>query len=369
MLNRPEKAFETAMRRAHAGDQRAALRILDELLENNPYHLEARAHRALLRYLHGLYEGAAADAGVVLQVHPNDDDALALSGDCMLQLGRAAEASRFYLDAIQRNPGNRRAIGGLAMLAEGDAHDRAPEFAGRLPGNLASVIARLSASVTRPGEPLPPLLAGVLAYTIVRAARPDAVIEFGAMHGFLSLCVAQALEHGSHGHLHSVGRYTADFFGGDSEAESQNMAAVRHAAHRAGLDHRMTLHPRTDSATVMGDFVAGSTMRRMVLAHTDTQGGGAWSEFVTLVEMSRPGVSFLLVEDTANRATDAVSPVQRLRTGRYGGHVALVSLAELDTCRLWTGERLECADPPPAPSRGDSPLWRRILPGIADRSS
>ena len=121
MLNRPEKAFDTALRRAHAGDQRAALRILDELLDNNPYYLEARAQRALMRYLQGLYADAATDVAVVLQVHPNDDDALALSGDCQLQLGNSTEASRFYLDAIQRNPRNRRAMSTPGMTARNSA--------------------------------------------------------------------------------------------------------------------------------------------------------------------------------------------------------------------------------------------------------
>ena len=369
MLNRPEKAFDTALRRAHAGDQRAALRILDELLDNNPYYLEARAQRALMRYLQGLYADAATDVAVVLQVHPNDDDALALSGDCQLQLGNSTEASRFYLDAIQRNPRNRRAIGGLAMLAENGlaspSTGRAPEFADRLPGNLISVLARLAASITPAGEPLPPLLPGIIAYTLVRSSRPDFVLDLGSLRGFLALAAAQALEHEAHGAASYLSDTSTEFFGIAPEDHNPGAYAIQHAIRTAGLEHRITTHHRQNAEAVLTDFLKKSDMRRMVFAHTDAQSGGAWSDFFMLLSGSPSGVMFVVLEELPNLPKESLptSPIERLRTGAMASQVAFVCVADLPGCRMWVGDKCERAiHPPMTAPLVDAGVWQRWFP-------
>ncbi len=368
MLDRPQKAFDTALRRAHAGDQRAALRILDELLDNNPYYLEARAQRALMRYFQGLYSEAAADVAVVLQVHPNDDDALALSGDCHLQLGNSTEASRFYLDAIQRNPRNRRAIGGLAMLAENGtatpSTGRSAEFPDRLPGNLINVIARLAASITPAGDPLPPLLPGVIAYTLVRSSRPDSVLDLGVLHGFLALVAAQALEHEAHGKAQCVSDGTTEFFGINPDADLPGVFAIRQAVRTAGLEHRVSIHQRQQAEAVLMDFVRKSDERRIVFAHTDSQSGGAWNDFITLLEASQPGVTFVIWEDLAVGPKEAhQSPIERLRTGPMASRVAFVCVADLPGCRMWVGDKCERDIRPSIPAPlDDSGVWQRWFP-------
>jgi Flp pilus assembly protein TadD len=64
------------------------------------------------------YREAIEDMIIVIQMFPRDDEAVALIGDCLFQLGNHSEASGRYLESITLNPKNKRALRGLLALAD-----------------------------------------------------------------------------------------------------------------------------------------------------------------------------------------------------------------------------------------------------------
>ena len=261
MLNHPEKALSTALRRAGVGDATAALRILDELISHNPYNLDARARRAALRYHTKNYQGALDDAALLLQVRPDDDDALALAGDCHLRLGRRQDAVARYSRALATNPLNRDALAGLANIAESagppGANPLPPRSSDALPSNLAALLSPLGAAEET-----------LLAYAVARAACPAAIIELGAVDTRLTIPLALALEHAGSGAVHSVGRYQTEFFGLESR---HPFRGCTERACRAGIGARARSRP---SHRLPWQFGRGVAHRR-VFARRFATGDGS----------------------------------------------------------------------------------------------
>jgi tetratricopeptide (TPR) repeat protein len=118
MFGNPHKSLGTAVKKTAAGDMRSALRIVDELIANDPYFLDARKQRAEWLLAAGRHAEAAEDIKVQLQLFPRNDAALALLGDCFLQMHDYAAASEHYMKALEVNRKNKRALNGLLLLAD-----------------------------------------------------------------------------------------------------------------------------------------------------------------------------------------------------------------------------------------------------------
>ncbi len=360
MLNQPEKALHAATRRVHAGDTGAALRILDELLSRNPFHLEARAERARLRFLGEDFEGAIEDAAVILQVRPGDDAALTLSGECHTGMGRHAGALKNLLAALERNPRNRAAIAGLARLAdELEAGNLPPQAAGAGPEPLRRIreFARASGDPRR-------FQTGMLVFSVITTLRPAAVMELGALDGFVSLTAGLALQQAAPGHLHCVGDYTADFFGAPQAAPAPPLDEMRGRAHELGFADRVFFHQREDAEETARDFLQLARGPRLVIAHTDSRGGRAWPDALAMLEAATADLHLLLLEHGAGEGGGQRSPelISRLRDGRYGSRFSVVNLGDSAGTRIWLGERLGGpAEGSSGPSPASAGLMRRIL--------
>ncbi len=118
MFGNPHKSLGTAIKKTAAGDMRSAMRIVDELIANDPYFLEARRHRSEWLLTAGRHAEAAEDIKVQLQLSPRNDAALARLGDCFAQMQQYEAASDSYMKALEVNRKNKRALNGLLFLAD-----------------------------------------------------------------------------------------------------------------------------------------------------------------------------------------------------------------------------------------------------------
>jgi tetratricopeptide (TPR) repeat protein len=97
------------------GDDAAAIRAYEQVLDYDPRHTDALNNLAAL-----VSRTAPAEAlphlQAVLEIDPNHDQAYCNLGNVYLRLGRLAEAERCYRTALQLNPANPQARRGLDGL-------------------------------------------------------------------------------------------------------------------------------------------------------------------------------------------------------------------------------------------------------------
>jgi hypothetical protein len=359
MLSRPDKALATALRRAGSGDSTAALRILDELIAHNPYNLDARVRRALLRYHTARYQAALEDAAVVLQIHPDDDDALALSGDCHLGLNRRQDAITNYSRALAGNPLNRHALAGLTSIAESadppaEIGERTPpRSSDALPPNLGALLSPFGAAEE-----------ALLAYSLARGACPAVIVELGAADARLTIPLALALEHAGSGAVHSIGCFQTEFFGLEVEAaavDPPSLLAAQETARAHGLDHRIAFHASSDEESVIAVFSRGDHQPVMVAARIDPRGGRAWGAFVSAIHSMPAGTLFLACEDGAARPGDSGAFIgDRLAQRPYSEMLPMVTLSRREWARVWVGTKQAIG--PVQHTTESRGLLRRLLP-------
>jgi tetratricopeptide (TPR) repeat protein len=123
VLGKPEKALAAALKFIEMRDGPAALRILDELIAYDPFHIHARRARGKLLFSRSDFDGAIADLEIVLLLCRHDDAALALVGLGHLAESRIDAAVEAFTRCLRLNPLNRQALAGLLDIAERHAGD------------------------------------------------------------------------------------------------------------------------------------------------------------------------------------------------------------------------------------------------------
>ncbi|MCH5641124.1 MULTISPECIES: O-methyltransferase [unclassified Gordonia (in: high G+C Gram-positive bacteria)] len=84
-------------------------------------------------------------------------------------------------------------------------------------------------------------MAGQLMYSLVRATRPDVVVEFGMSYGISTLHLAAAVRDNGHGQVHTT------------EMSAKKLAAAADTFSRVGLDDVITIHAG-DALTTLADL-------------------------------------------------------------------------------------------------------------------
>ena len=106
---------------------------------------------------------------------------------------------------------------------------RDPGFMGRFralpPTASALELADAAEDVYMPVDPD----TGTLAYSLVRAARPETVVEFGMSYGISTVHLAAALQDNGTGHVYTT------------ELSTKKIASARQTFAAAGLDDRITI--------------------------------------------------------------------------------------------------------------------------------
>jgi tetratricopeptide (TPR) repeat protein len=87
-----------------AGNSKAALAILDELIDALPDFAEAWNRRAVLHFLRQEYELAIADCTVVVDLNPAHFGAWHGIGLCYAALGEYSRAIHFFRNALEIQP-------------------------------------------------------------------------------------------------------------------------------------------------------------------------------------------------------------------------------------------------------------------------
>lgn len=165
------------------------------------------------------------------------------------------------------------------------------------PWSMNTVIAALESSDnTYPACCFPEV--GRFLYDFVRLTQPDLVLETGTHIAYSALCIALAMEHNGHGHLHSFdvfpigGGYVSPVVG----ACSDTLQAAQGHADSAGLARRITFH-RGDSSSgirrVLGPRAGDVDLAFLDADHTISGAVLDWNAAVPLV---RPG-GFVLLHD------------------------------------------------------------------------
>lgn len=378
MLRSPRRVLNTALHLARSGDLNAAFRLVDELIANDPYFLDARGHRAWWHLCRGDYEASISDLEAILRLRPRDEMATALLGDCMLKLGRTSEAESHYLKALNLNPLNSTALAGLKFMSDERASElkrgkprRRPgeDSTGGAPAYINAVIAALDKHRTATFPSSVHYSIGRFLYSLVRMLAPTVALEIGAYVGYSSLCIGQALEDMGEGHLHSVdmfpkGKYVSPFF---EHPQSDGFLVASEHIHAAGLSHRISLHCG-ESAAAIPQIVQQHGRPQFVFVDGDHTIGGCWRDFAAIQETLEPG-SVIVLHDTHPRNCGCEGPyhlMQRLRLQPFGDAYQVLNLATPDGYGLGLIQKTGDSVPLGPPRRNlklAEGLLRRVIHG------
>jgi predicted O-methyltransferase YrrM len=386
VLANPQRTLKAALQKGNAGEVDAGMRILNELVANDPFFLEARGHRAWWRYCRADYEGAVEDLLIIVQMSPRDDGALAQLGDCHARCARAQEATGFYMQALNLNPGNTQALTGLFNLAVpakptlDDECDPAIAQTRRLVRHRFpnAVLEELEKSREALGSTAIKAEIGALLYALVRMLKPAIVAETGVFVGFSSLWIAQALQDNAHGHLHSADLFPQVAFrssyAGEGCADSFLIASAHLQA--AGLMPRVTLH-KGDSAETLARLVSDGVQPALVYIDGDHSVAGCWRDFAAVQDHLDVG-AVVVLHDTHPHNAGVEGPyhlLTRLHESPFRETWEIVNLPTADGFGVGIVQKLaDCVPlgPPRRIHRIGEKLIRRImslpLPPFEDNS-
>jgi predicted O-methyltransferase YrrM len=235
-----------------------ALRVLDAMAESPETRHEALGHRGWLLITIGRYEEAQRDFEEVCRADPQDLNAAAHLARTLMGQGKLEEGARRAVEILQRDAMNPLA---MALLRECQAKSGVIDPFGGAGGRIP-----VEGIPTRPLNPAIELLEthdenfptsvypqiGRFLYAITLCCRPRMVVETGCFIGYSTLCIAQALEDGEQGHLHSFDLFleNPEYVSPVVGECSDTLRAARAHVEKAGLAHRVTLH-RGDSSSEM----------------------------------------------------------------------------------------------------------------------
>jgi predicted O-methyltransferase YrrM len=250
------------------GDYAAADAALAALIADSGSSPEERRHargtRAFMNLGIGRLDEATADLQVLSEETPDDLAIRYHLLEALMKSRRAPEALETLRDLIRLDPANPRLAGllwsvqsllGPTPLATGRAF---PEPIPSGPFNPLLRDLEKDAASSFPTSIYPEVARFI--YSLVRAVRPQLVVETGSYIGYSSTAIAQALNDGDCGHLHCF-----DLFGPmslNAEGKPRYVSPVLgpkdsfldiaqgHLA-RAGLAHRATLHAGDSSSTML----------------------------------------------------------------------------------------------------------------------
>lgn len=113
---------------AARGDAAASLAAARAALERDPANPQARRHLAIAAYDRGEFAAAEAECREMLALHPEDVEATALLGWCLVRQARPGEARACFEAVLAAAPGHPSAGAGLATLeaAPGRRHGAVP---------------------------------------------------------------------------------------------------------------------------------------------------------------------------------------------------------------------------------------------------
>ena len=374
MLNNPEKTLNTALRMARSGDLTAGFRIIEELVDNNPFFIEARAHRAWWYYCSERYEDAVADLRIVLQMRPEQAEAHAVLGLCFTRLGRDQEAAAEFVSALRIDPFLRTAIQGLSQLAARKA-PVPPEvqMAGLAP--VGNPLPFINAEITRletsrksgfPASIRPEI--GRFLYALTRMIRPGVCVETGTFIGYSSLCIAQALEDNGEGHLHAFDLFLEGVCDMPCfpEPVETGLVVVQEHTRAAGLTHRITFH-KGDSAENLLAAVREFGPPDLAFIDGDHTVAGCWRDFAAIQECLKVG-AVVVLHDTQPVNSGWEGPydlLKRLHKEPWGGSYGILNLPTPEGYGVGVIQKTGASVPLGPPMRAASwleSMSRRLMP-------
>jgi len=363
MLNNPEKTLNTALRCVRSGDMAAGLRIVDELLTNDPFFLEARGHRAWWHYSTGRYDDPIEDLKIILQVRPQDESTTAILGFCYMRQGKTLEATEQFLKTLALNPGNLEALGALTMMARrGEQGGGRPPViqpdedwaTGRNQPVINPHITRMETS-RKTGFPASCRAEiGRFLYSLTRMIRPKFALEIGSFIGYSGICIGQALEDNDQGELHSVDLFPGGLWTlpGVPDPVETGLEVAQENARAAGLMHRITFH-KGDSPTLAPELIRQHGSPEFTFIDGDHTLHGCWADFASIQELLAPG-SVVAFHDTHPLNSSWEGPynlLTRLQREPWKNAYEIVNLGTPEGCGLGILQKVGDAVPLGPPMR------------------
>ncbi|MCX7018771.1 MAG: class I SAM-dependent methyltransferase [bacterium] len=359
MLNKPDKTLNVALRCVRSGDMAAGLRIVDELLTNDPFFLDARGHRAWWHYSTGRYDDAIEDLKIILQVRPQDESTTVILGFCYMRQGRQKETVEQFLKALSLNPGNIEALGALTVMArkEGKSPIMQPDedwATGRNQPVINPHITRMETS-RKTGFPASCRAEiGRFLYSLTRMIRPKFALEIGSFIGYSGICIAQALEDNDQGELHSVDLFPGGILTAPGRADyiETGLVVAQENVRSAGLMHRITFH-KGNSATLAPELVKQFGSPEFTFIDGDHTLQSCWADFASIQNLLAPG-AVVAFHDTHPLNSSWEGPynlLTRLKREQWKDACEIINLGTPEGCGLGILQKVGDAVPLGPPMR------------------
>lgn len=269
----PEKKLNDALELIQRGEYAAGDWMLGAIIEEKAtpesIRIAALGHRGYMRMGLGKSADALADYEEVCRLQPNDPASRSMKARLLLETGSPREAIVEAAEVLRMNPEDSTAAATIrkahGMLGLGDKPevDEGNRRALGIPEDHRNKVIQMLEEDPNSSFPysIHPEL-GRLIYTIVRALKPNLVVETGSFIGYSGLCILQAMEDNGCGHLHcfdlfvdvsdepgAITNYTSPVLG--RKATFHEIA--RGHFEEAGLFHRVTMHAG-DSSTGIREY-------------------------------------------------------------------------------------------------------------------
>jgi predicted O-methyltransferase YrrM len=295
-------SVEKAIALVREGHQDLAETVFAAVLEKNPNDLEARGHRAWLFVCTGRYEDAIADYLYLMERDPNDIEAAFRYAEVLSKMGRHEESILAARNVLDHDPKHlaaldlwRRCLASLS-LAEAQPPERDFSHANDQAHPLTPVIRQWEkVPAIFPASVFPQV--GQMLYSLVRCVRPRLVLETGCFVGYSTLCIAQALEENTEGHIHSFDLFlplAPDYHSPVAGNCTDALQVARAHLEKSGLAHRVTFHKGDSSTGITEVLTADHDVVDLAFIDGDHLVKGCFKDWNSVLRLLRPGGTVVL---------------------------------------------------------------------------
>jgi predicted O-methyltransferase YrrM len=146
-------------------------------------------------------------------------------------------------------------------------------------------------------------------YALIRCLRPKLALETGCYIGYSSLCIAQAMEENSTGHLHSFDLFLKrpGLQSPVAGACADSLKVARTHAEKAELSHRITFHPGDSAVRIRDLFGDRGEVFDFAFVDGDHTIEGALADWYEVDRILAPG-GMVMLHDTMPQKCGWVGP-------------------------------------------------------------